>query len=672
MVTLKPRFIIFIAILFSSACSNLKSEFSGQTAEDYGDECRRQLETLTQRFADVENYRGPHTPAAFLPLVERIDAVLNKTWNKAGLYQNVHPDAQVRAAADRCEQEISRLFADMELSRPYYQHLAKLDLSGADAVTRHHVKRKLRELRRAGADRDRATQDRIRKLREEIVVLGQDFGRNIREDVRRIELDSASELAGLPEDYIRSHPPGANGKISITTDYPDLNPFMQYAHSDSRRMELYKQFLNRGYPQNDAVLKQLLKKRDELARTLGYENFAVYITEDKMIKNPENAQTFIDKINQIATPRAQQDYAVLLRRLRELDPQAKTVGDWQKGYLLELVKQEKYRLDSRELHQYFSYPKVRDGIFLLSERLFDIKIRPWKTGAWHESVESYEVLDQGVVIGRFYLDMHPREGKFKHAAHFDIQKGIKDVQIPVSALICNFPGGDSGPAYMEHGQVEVFLHEFGHLLHAIFAGQQPWLGVSGISTEWDFIEAPSQMLEEWIWDADTLKGFAVNAKGETIPDAIIERMNAARNLGRGLWSKHQMFFAALSLNYYRRNPDSLELSAVERELKKRYSPYEHVEDTHFYASFGHLDGYSAIYYTYMWSLVIAYDMFSEFEKHGLLNTEVADRYRRTVLNPGGSKDAVELVHDFLGRPYGFAAFEKKLNNPAAVSPARTQ
>jgi thimet oligopeptidase len=660
------------ALLLTGACSNPKTGLSGETPENYRTECLRQLEILTQRFASVENYQGPHTPEAFLPVVDAMDAVLNKAWNKAGLYQNVHPDAEVRAAADRCEQEISRLFVDIELSRLYYEHLAKLDLSAADAVTQHHVKRKLRELRRAGADKDRATQDRIRKLREEIVVLGQDFGRNIREDVRRIELDSVKELEGLPEDYIRSHPPGANGKISITTDYPDSAPFMQYAHSDGRRLELYKQFRNRGYPRNDAVLKQLLKKRDELSRTLGYENFAAYVTEDKMIENPDNAQAFIDKINQIATPRAQQDYAVLLTRLRKLDPQATAVGDWQKDYLLELVKQEEYRLDSRELRQYFSYPKVRDGIFLLSERLFGIEIRPWKTRAWHESVESYEILDQGAAIGRFYLDMHPREGKYKHAAHFDILKGVKGVQIPVSALVCNFPGGDSGPAYMEHGQVEVFLHEFGHLLHAIFSGQQPWLGVSGISTEWDFVEAPSQMLEEWVWDADTLKGFAVNARGETIPDTMIEKMNAVRNLGKGLMAKHQMFYAALSLNYYRRNPDSFELPAVERELQKHYSPYAYVDDTHFYASFGHLDGYSAIYYTYMWSRVIADDMFSEFEKHGLLNAEVAGRYRRAVLAPGGSRDAADLVYDFLGRPYDFAAFEKKLNRPAVVLPVRTQ
>lgn len=659
--TLKT-FTLCISLFLLNACSNLHTGFSVQTSENYRDECGRQLEAASKLFAAVENYRGTYTPEAFLPHVNRLDAALDRSNNKAGLYRNVHPDPGVRATADKCEQEFLRLTADIELSRPYYEHLAKVDISGTDAVTQHLIKRKLRELRRAGADKDTLTRNRIRRLREEIVALGQDFDRNIREDVRRIELESTDELAGLPEDYIKSHPPGANGKISITTEYPDYVPFMQYAHSDGRRLELYKQFRNRGYPKNDDVLKSLLQKRHELAQTLGYEHYASYITEDKMIRSAKNAQDFIDKIDKIASPRAKQDYAILLSRLRKLEPQAKSVGDWQKDYLLELVKQEKYQLDSRELRQYFSYQNVRDGIFRLSETLFNIEIRPWITPAWHESVQAYEIIDQGAVIGRFYLDMHPREGKYKHAAHFDIQKGIKDAQIPVSALVCNFPGGDGGPAYMEHDHVETFLHEFGHLLHAIFAGSQPWIGISGISTEWDFVEAPSQMLEEWVWDADTLKNFAVNAKGETIPAAMIEKMNAVRNLGKGLWSKNQMFYAALSLDYYRREPYAIDLAVTARELQNHYSPYAYVDDTHFYASFGHLDGYSALYYTYMWSLVIAYDMFSEFEKHGLLNPEVGSRYRRAVLAPGGSRDAADLIRDFLGRPYNFKAFENKLNN----------
>jgi len=257
--------------------------------------------------------------------------------------------------------------------------------------------------------------------------------------------------------------------------------------------------------------------------------------------------------------------------------------------------------------------------------------------------------------------MHPRDGKYNHAAQFGVREGVQGVQTPIAALVCNFPGGDGSVGLMEHSQVETFLHEFGHLLHTIFGGHQPRLSLSGINTERDFVEAPSQMLEEWVWDSDTLKTFAEDSSGKVIPDALIEKMRAARDFGRGLWTRHQMFYAALSLNYYNRPPGEVDLDQMMQDLQAEYSPFPYVQDTHFYTSFGHLDGYSAIYYTYMWSLVIATDMFSEFEKEGLRNPEVAQRYREHVLAPGGSKDAAELVADFLGRPYSFAAFENLLN-----------
>lgn len=215
---------------------------------------------------------------------------------------------------------------------------------------------------------------------------------------------------------------------------------------------------------------------------------------------------------------------------------------------------------------------------------------------------------------------------------------------------------------MEHSDVRTFLHEFGHLLHAIFGGHQPWLSMSGVRTEWDFVEAPSQMLEEWVWDEDSLAIFARNAQGEAIPPELVERLNASRDFGQGLFVQHQMFYAALSLNLYNRNPEGLNLTDMVREMQTKYSPFPFVENTHFHTSFGHLYGYSAIYYTYMWSLVIAQDMFSEFTEQGMLNPEVAQRYRDKVLAPGGSRDAADLVEDFLGRPYNFDAFAERLKD----------
>jgi thimet oligopeptidase len=215
---------------------------------------------------------------------------------------------------------------------------------------------------------------------------------------------------------------------------------------------------------------------------------------------------------------------------------------------------------------------------------------------------------------------------------------------------------------MQHNDVETFFHEFGHLLHHLFGGHTPWAGLSGVRTEWDFVEAPSQMLEEWARDVSSLQTFAKHHQtNEPLPSDVIERMKRADEFGKGVWVRQQMFYAALSLELYRRDPKRLDPLAVVRELQSKYTPFPYVEGTYFHLSFGHLDGYSAIYYTYMWSLVIAKDLFTVFQDKGLLNPEPALAYRRAVLEPGGSKDAVSLVKDFLGRDYDFRAYEQWLN-----------
>jgi thimet oligopeptidase len=256
--------------------------------------------------------------------------------------------------------------------------------------------------------------------------------------------------------------------------------------------------------------------------------------------------------------------------------------------------------------------------------------------------------------------MHPRKDKFKHAAMAQVVTGISGVQVPEAALMCNFPGGDGSLGLMEHDQVGTFFHEFGHLLHHIFAGDQPWIGISGISTEWDFVEAPSTLFEEWIWNGDILKSFAINEAGETIPDELIEKMNRARRFQEGLKVRQQMFYAAISLNFYNRDVATFKPLELVKELQKKYTPFAYVEDTYMHLAFGHLDGYSAIYCTYMWSNVIAKDLFSAFKKAGIENTDIAMKYRRTILDQGGAKPAAELVEDFLGREYSFEAFRNWL------------
>lgn len=638
--------------------------------------CEQDQQRLKKQLAILEaipvsSQTGHSASVDFLNRLDDFYIQLDNSYSAMQLLSNVHPNSELRSAASDCQKKISNLNTDVSLSSAIYEQLNIINLATDDKDAVRFQEKLLQSYVRSGVSQTAETRKIIRQLQNDIAELGQLFSKNIRDDVRHITIQSADDLKGLPQDYIDKLDHNEQGQRLITTDYPSVFPFLRYAHSDQHRRAIYLQFLNRGYPNNEAVLEAIITKRHQLATSLGYKSYAAYATETAMIKNPENAAAFINKVNLLATPRAERDYAQLLAQLQQTQAKASTVGNWQKSFLEQQVKKQHYQFDSKAIRQYFPYQQVKNGVFDLVGELFELKIVDWQTPVWDSSVTAHQLqTQQGETLGYFYLDMHPREGKYKHAAHFGVQTGVANKQLPISALICNFPGADqslneAGQAndlgLMEHSQVETFLHEFGHLLHSLIGGHQSWSGLSGIATERDFVEAPSQLLEQWVWDYDSLQRFAINADGEAIPKPLVDKMIAARDFGVGTHIRNQMFYAALSLNYYSIAPKSLDLKQTLMQLQSQYSPFDYMEDTHFYANFGHLFGYSARYYTYMWSEVIAADLFSEFEQQGLMNKTLAKRYRDQVLAPGGSQDAAKLVEKFLGRPFNYQAFNEQLN-----------
>ena len=579
----------------------------------------------------------------------------------AGLHSNVNPDESIRSAAEICEQEVSQFATDLSLNRELYEVFEKQDNKSLDAEAKRLLTKVMDDFRRSGVDKDEATRDRIKKLEEELVTIGQDFGRNIRTDVRTVEV---SDLSGLPEDYIQGHPVNKEGKFEITTDYPDYLPFILYADDSEARRQLSTEFKNRGYPKNMEVLDKLLAKRHELATLLGYAHWADYVTEDKMIKNAAAVSNFIEEVSSMAQKRAQQEYELLLDLKRKDDPKATVVKDWEKSYLEEKLKARDYAYDSQAVRPYFQYRKVKEGLLDLTKELYGLEYeRIADAKIWHTSVEVYDVFSNKKKLGRIYLDMHPREDKYKHAAQFTLKSGVKNVQLPEGVLVCNFPepGENGEPALMDHDQVRTFFHEFGHLLHHVLGGNQKWIRFSGVATEWDFVEAPSQFFEEWAWDAKVLARFATHHEtGKAIPAELVKKMREADEYGQGLAARHQMFYASISLNYYNQNPSGFDTTELMKKLQAQYSMFPYIDNTHFQVNFGHLEGYSAMYYTYMWSMVIAKDLLTPFLEKGLLNQEVAERYRKNILEAGGTDDAAKLVENFLGRPYSFDAFRKWL------------
>lgn len=608
----------------------------------------------------IEGRTGAATIATDFVQFDLLYAVMSAGINDSALVQETNPDAAIRASGEACTTRMQAFYSETTLSRPLYDRLAAIDATGADNADQFALARTLNQFRLAGVDRDDATRARIATLNAEITDIGLTFARNIREDDSAIYLANASALAGLPQDYIAAHPAGEDGRIRITTQYPDVFPLLMYARTEATRRAIFEAFNNRAHPANDAVLTSLLERRYALAQLLGRANYAEVAMADKMIGNPERARAFIDQLAQYARPAAQRDYQRQLRRYQRDNRRATAIERWNTAFVQEQIRREDYNLDSQQVRQYFAYNNVRQGIMALISELFGVEFRPWANApVWHESVEAFEIYENGQLLGRIFLDMHPREGKYSHAANFPIRiGGPRD--LPVGALICNFPRGDHETGLMTHSDVVTFLHEFGHLMHGMFSGKQRYALFNYGAVEWDFIESPSTLLEEWVWDYDTLARFAVNAEGETIPRALVERMKAARNFGLGQWAMRQLGLASVSLNYYNRDPAGIDLSAAYRDAYARYDLSPYPANFHAYANFGHLDGYSAIYYTYLWSGSISADLLTQFSANGLNDRVTAQRYRDEVLSPGGSRPAAESIEAFLGREFNLEAIRERL------------
>ena len=450
----------------------------------------------------------------------------------------------------------------------------------------------------------------------------------------------------------------------ITTDYPDTIPFMTFALDPEARRAQVVEFNNRAWPVNDAVLQELLALRAEHAKILGFDSWADFDAEVKMIGRGDAIGEFIDLITAASEESGRRELAVLLERLRADQPGVSVVDRADSAFYKEVIRRERFDVDAQQVRRYFEFAKVRQGLLDVTGRLFGLSYaRVVDAPSWHEDVAVYDVQLEGTALGRIYLDLHPREGKFKHSAQFDLVVGICDRQLPEGVLVCNF-----GRGLMEHSDVVTLFHEFGHLVHHLLAGRHQWARFSGVATEWDFVEAPSQLLEEWAWDASVLRRFATDDAGEPIPEALVAKMRAGEDFGKGCFVRTQMFYAALSYRLHVR--PVADITSFVREVQAAYDLFAYVEGTHFHTSFGHLGGYSSAYYTYMWSLVIAKDLFSAFDRKDLFAPETARRYRDTILAAGGSKDAAELVADFLARPYNIEAFSTWLReSPAGQSSA---
>ena len=653
------------------------------SAEDAQAWVESHLQSSRDRIAELVAQGASRSTIETLALYDQAAWHLRMAGSQAHVMFMVHPLAPVRDAAQALSQVVAAEGVKLSLNRDVYKALEALDASNEDAATKYYLERTLLGYRLAGVDRDDATREKIRELADKSTELGMRFARTVQDDVRKIEVPDPNELRGLPADFLerfgvreKNGQLTADAPVTLTTDPPVLAPVMTYAASPELRRRMYLAYNDRGYPVNAPVLLDLLKVREDMAETLGFRSWADLATVDQMMGSAANMRKFLNEVEHAARETAQREFNELEAFVRIRDPKALplTLSDarfWEEQY-----RRSHYDFDSQSVRPYFPYEQVEAGILAIAGKLFGVRFeRTASAPVWHRDVKAFDVFEAAsnstTPIGRIYLDMHPREGKSKWFSECSLVGGVLGKQFPEASLVCNFTQPtDKDPGLLQYSDVVTYFHEFGHLMHEILGGQQRWAGQSGIATEGDFVEVPSQMLEEFFERADVLRTFAKHYQtGEPIPEETVVRMTRASAHGRALSTLTQVMYATYSMETHDRRAAELDLDTLLREGYDRFSKYEFVDGNRMYAAFTHLVGYTSNYYTYLYDKVIALEFFAEFAHQPadqLLSGEVARRYRNVVLETGGSKPAKEIVHDFLGRETSMEALRSWIGREFAA------
>ncbi len=610
--------------------------------------------------------------------------------NKATIIKETNTNPAMRAAAENAVKAYQDWAVGVDYREDVYKAIKAFanthpKLSGEDEKL---LKETLRDYRRAGLDLPPDQRKEVEDLRKELSKLGTDFESNIVKANAPV-MFSKADLDGLPESFLNS--PGIKTGDDVYTVMANVtwqfNTVEENAKSEATRKQLYlvRETLAK---KNVSVLNQMLTLRNKIALRLGYKSWDDYQTEVKMAKTGANAEKYINDLVAGIQPKFDSEVAELqkMKAADTNDPNAKImVWDWR--YYSNQRDKQKYAVDKEALRAYFPFQKVLDGMFNIYQNIFGLKFEkiaaPYK---WVNDLQLYMVTDSGTgePLGMFYLDMFPREGKFNHFAQFDIISGklLPDgkYQRPTVALLCNFPPptGDA-PSLMTHQDVEVLFHEFGHALHSIVT-RAKYGRFAGTHVPGDFVEAPSQMLQNWVWDKKVLDTFAADYHdpSKKIPADVVKKLNDAKLANAGILYRRQFAFASLDLALHDPHPEDMPYDSVAISnpiLEKVFLPID--PSTTFVSYFGHLNGYDAGYYGYAWADAIAADMATVFEKakDGYLDKQAGMKLRREIYEPGDSRDVNESIEKFLGRKQSVEPFLKKIGigsqekNKAPASPS---
>lgn len=580
------------------------------------------------------------------------------------------PDDNIRNAAHDAYIKIQAFWVDHVISNKglynaFLTYEARgLEYENLSEQQRYFVAHTMDDFKREGLSLPDETLAQVNALRKELAALSADFDRNIAQDNRSITV-AREELGGLEEDFISTLTRTDDGLYVLGVDYPTFFRVMENCSVAQTRKKLSGAFNNRAYPANDVLLKQIIIKRDELAQLLGYTDFAHCDIDDQMAHTPEKAQSFLMDLVQKSSEKIKSEIALLTENLPlsvELTQDGK-IQPWDFAYLENSYKKTHFNLDEQKIAEYFPMEKTIAELLDIYRQFFSIEFQEDQaTGLWHEDTRVVRVLNKdGELLGTLILDLFPRANKYNHAAHTTIIPATHQSDgtriADVSIVIANFQKPTATqPSLLKRAEVQTFFHEFGHALHAIL-GATEIASLAGTHTKRDFVELPSQMLEEWLHDKDILKKVSGHyVTGQPLPDDIIDTIIQLKNLTSGYFVTRQAYLSLIALSYFGQGEDKDPYTIMKQLYTTMLSHMAFNEENHFYASFGHLTGYGAKYYGYLWSKVFALDLFATIKQHGLLNPEIGSKYVKEVLSKGGAQDPNELLYNFLGREPNAQAF----------------
>lgn len=640
------------------SASDLLPDYTTVTPADVTEITDAAIEQSDRLVAALVGDRDDRTYANTMQPLDDLTVIMNDADGRGVFMARVHPNAEVRKAAVAAEETMAKWGNDLvmrpDVAAAIKGYAETVDAANLDGLQARNLEFWLRDLRRAGHDLGGADRDELRKLRQRLIEVQVAYRSNLDEWDDGIDM-TLEDLAGLPESYIERLAPGSEpDTYRVSMAYPDYIPFVEEAERRDLRQRLQFKFWNRAVEANMPLLEEAIELRRQIALLLGYNTWTEYSMEVKMA-DPPSVDDLYDSIVPGLTVRGNGELAIL-QDLAADDVGEAPIQAWDWAYYHTEQRKRDYGIDQNEVADYFPLDGVIDGMFEITGEVFGVEYRKLENAmAWHEDVGLYQIYNAGgdEPIAYFYFDLFPRAGKYGHAACFDIMGRVLrqdgSVRPPVAAVVANFtkPGPDS-PSLLKHDEALTLFHEFGHVLHFCLT-EVDHPRFAGYDTEWDFVEAPSQIMENWMWEPEVLGRLARHHEtGERIPDDLVKRMVDARDQNEGLTTLRQVYLGKFDLALHAGTED-LDIDETNREAFA-YSLLPFHEGTHFAASFGHLmGGYDAGYYGYQWARVYGDDMFSVFAEEGVLSPEVGRRYRDEVLARGYSRDAIDHLRAFLGR-----------------------